>query len=300
MQHVTLFLYFVLLSSGFAGIVVSVLLIKKLNSSPLLWLFGIIGVFTFWLIITLVVFYVEKIILYPFPTAEVIGTINVILGIIVYAGMVVCVRKVYPLGRFLWLMCSVAPLVVFYTLYIFGSTLLPRFPSVTLISVVCSALFLTYAGVSFLRGAGSLQQETVRFIFSGLGKITLIFAPVSVIVAVIGVVAGAKEVMTIPLNYVYFFSWNVLVIIAFVRYMIKRSELLTDGAVSTGFINRYGISAREAEIIGLVAQGLSNKEIADELNISFTTVRTHIYNIYKKTGAGSRVDLLSIISLYRE
>jgi DNA-binding CsgD family transcriptional regulator len=45
-----------------------------------------------------------------------------------------------------------------------------------------------------------------------------------------------------------------------------------------------------AELIG---RGLSNKEIASELGISPATVRTHIYNLYRKVGAGSRVELLN-------
>jgi DNA-binding NarL/FixJ family response regulator len=43
----------------------------------------------------------------------------------------------------------------------------------------------------------------------------------------------------------------------------------------------------------MIARGLANKEIAAELNISPATVRTHIYNLYQKVGARSRVELLN-------
>ena len=47
------------------------------------------------------------------------------------------------------------------------------------------------------------------------------------------------------------------------------------------------LSAREIEVLALVAQGLLNKEIADRLNISLTTVVTHRKNITEKLGLRS-------------
>ena len=58
---------------------------------------------------------------------------------------------------------------------------------------------------------------------------------------------------------------------------------------------KYNISAREAEIIRLIARGMSNDEIMDELFISASTVRNHIYNIYKKIGINSRGQLLHLL-----
>lgn len=44
------------------------------------------------------------------------------------------------------------------------------------------------------------------------------------------------------------------------------------------------LSSREAEIVQLIADGLTNKEIADRLYISIHTIRTHRKNIIKKLG----------------
>ncbi|MFI5778905.1 response regulator [Nocardia sp. NPDC051570] len=53
---------------------------------------------------------------------------------------------------------------------------------------------------------------------------------------------------------------------------------------------RDGLTAREAEVIGLIGRGLSNTEIAGALFISETTVKTHINNAFAKIGARNRAD----------
>ena len=53
------------------------------------------------------------------------------------------------------------------------------------------------------------------------------------------------------------------------------------------------LSVREIEIIELVAEGLTNQEIADRLTISKRTVDNHVSNVFTKTGSKNRVALLN-------
>ena len=53
-----------------------------------------------------------------------------------------------------------------------------------------------------------------------------------------------------------------------------------------------GLTAREAEVLGLIAAGLSNGEIAAELVIAETTVKTHINNAFAKIGVRNRIEAL--------
>ena len=50
------------------------------------------------------------------------------------------------------------------------------------------------------------------------------------------------------------------------------------------------ISARELEVLKLVAKGMSNKSIGRELFITEKTVKNHIYNIFKKLGVKDRTE----------
>lgn len=50
------------------------------------------------------------------------------------------------------------------------------------------------------------------------------------------------------------------------------------------------LSAREQEILALLAEGLSNKEIGSRLHISFGTVRTHLMHIYEKLHVRCRTE----------
>jgi DNA-binding NarL/FixJ family response regulator len=52
------------------------------------------------------------------------------------------------------------------------------------------------------------------------------------------------------------------------------------------------LTAREAEVLALIAQGLTNRDIATSLYISAHTVKTHINHIFAKTGATTRAEAI--------
>ena len=53
------------------------------------------------------------------------------------------------------------------------------------------------------------------------------------------------------------------------------------------------LTARETEIVRMVAEGLRNRAIADKLFISEGTVKVHLHNIYEKLGVGGRFELIA-------
>jgi DNA-binding NarL/FixJ family response regulator len=59
-------------------------------------------------------------------------------------------------------------------------------------------------------------------------------------------------------------------------------------------VSRLGITARELEILGLMATGLSNREIAGRLFISENTVKTHSSRLFDKLGAKRRTQAVQL------
>jgi len=52
------------------------------------------------------------------------------------------------------------------------------------------------------------------------------------------------------------------------------------------------LTKREVEILSLVGAGKSNKDIADELFISYKTVKNHVYNLFSKLGIHTRAEAI--------
>ncbi|WP_254169843.1 response regulator transcription factor [Chryseosolibacter histidini] len=58
-------------------------------------------------------------------------------------------------------------------------------------------------------------------------------------------------------------------------------------------LNRLNLSKRELEVLQLMAQGLSNQEIADRLFLSLSTVKTHANNLFDKMGVERRTQAIN-------
>jgi DNA-binding CsgD family transcriptional regulator len=65
----------------------------------------------------------------------------------------------------------------------------------------------------------------------------------------------------------------------------------------TGVLNECLLTTRELEVLKLVAEGDSNKEIAAQLFISPETVKKHLKNSYNKLRARNRLEALRLAGL---
>ena len=74
-----------------------------------------------------------------------------------------------------------------------------------------------------------------------------------------------------------------------VEYALSKEELPESRSPSTTPLYPAGLSAREAEVLRLVARGLTNAQVAEELFISPRTVDRHLNSVYRKAGVSSRV-----------
>ena len=74
------------------------------------------------------------------------------------------------------------------------------------------------------------------------------------------------------------------------RLLRRMAATPQNGSGKAGMHERATLTSREAEILGLAANGMQTGEIADRLCVSTQTVRTHFKNIYQKIGAHSRAE----------
>ena len=72
---------------------------------------------------------------------------------------------------------------------------------------------------------------------------------------------------------------------------LKASSAIASAVPSTSrksAVDHVSLSERQQEIVGLLAQGKSNKEIADYLKIGYGTVKQHLFVLFRKLGVSNR------------
>jgi len=64
-------------------------------------------------------------------------------------------------------------------------------------------------------------------------------------------------------------------------------------------VRELQLTPRELEILGLIAEGLSNKEIAERVFVSENTVKTHASRVFNKLGARRRTEAVQLRKSWR-
>jgi len=122
-------------------------------------------------------------------------------------------------------------------------------------------------GVALAALTGILKFIEYRFLVRDL-SLEFYLGAVAVLFTAVGVWAGLRLTRR-------------KVIIANPDFKLNEAEL-----------QRLGISKREYEVLELMAQGLSNQEIADKLFVSLNTVKTHSSNLFMKLDARRRTQAI--------
>lgn len=94
-------------------------------------------------------------------------------------------------------------------------------------------------------------------------------------------------------------TYVVVIAVIFVALGAWLGYRLTPAAAAEPFranqaaIEQLGLSTRELDVLRLLAQGQSNKEMARVLHLSPNTVKTHLANLYGKLGAARRTQAIA-------
>lgn len=156
---------------------------------------------------------------------------------------------------------------------------------------------LVIALVNYFVLSDRLKNETkVRFIkiyaFANLILYTL---------SVILLVLGDKNVNYLAAYTIVYFSKDIIPLLLLNNYLKKNyvhPVNIVDESTKESFVERFGISKRETEVVEEIIKGRTNKEISERLFISIQTVKDHTHNIYLKTNVKNRVQLTNLIRQY--
>ncbi len=86
----------------------------------------------------------------------------------------------------------------------------------------------------------------------------------------------------------------------FLKYAQSMLEIVEDREVLDSIYDKYNVSKREQDILKLILDGKSNKDIEAALFISYHTVKNHVYNLYQKLGVKNRYELVHFITKYQK
>lgn len=160
-----------------------------------------------------------------------------------------------------------------------------------IISYFFFAFFVTYRIVLFvdlsmcgnclfLAGIGLLCGRVGDALGAGLGM------ALNSNIVVLVLTSSALFIVTVIL---FFYFYEI--------YYKNASEGQNETIRIDSFIEQYGFTAREKEVLILILNKSSNSKIADSLFISESTVKFHVKNILKKTHCANRKELLSLLDL---
>lgn len=119
------------------------------------------------------------------------------------------------------------------------------------------------------------QLDIVEFVQAGASGFIMKGATVEEFLATIRSVAHGEKVLPPLLTHSLFSH--------VVEHALKRGKRELKNAVR--------MTKREREIISLIAEGLSNKDIARRLNVATYTVKSHVHNVLEKLALHSRLQI---------
>jgi DNA-binding CsgD family transcriptional regulator len=153
------------------------------------------------------------------------------------------------------------------------------------------------AGGILLAGFAKIQHPRLRLVIRSFLIYLGVFAVLAVAQLVVQDIPYTPPfVRDHPLEELLYYLGLVILALFFLARYFSEPTLGEALSLPEDFIQRFGISNRERDIIEMMGRGFSNSAIAEKLYISTTTVKNHVYHIYRKTGAGNKVQLLNMIN----
>jgi len=307
-KHVILLSYIIIFSTGFGALAALLVLSIRLKQPFTKRMAVVQGLFIASLALVAVYYYLMQVLELAGPrhtlVETVFGTIGTLLNMGLYLGLwwILGIREFRKgiLYRYARVSCLASAGIM--TIGLIRSLLTESFlhpvmqTSIWQVFVyLMVAATLSLFGLSLVKAEMKQQHDAYRLLIHGIGYCALAFVPLSIFELLLNRLTE-NTLHPLSLEYLFYLGINVIVLIASIRSLARDPSTVTAfGTLTDSAWSRFSLTPREREMVSLIAQGLSNKEIAGTTGISEATVRTHIYNLFKKVGAQSRIELLNML-----
>lgn len=309
MQHYLMAFYILFFATGFMGGAALLLMRMRIRSRLLTPLLVFQLLFLFGIGLIIIIYYLQNL---PAglhdPAARILLLLATGSNTIIWTVVIYIIRQISPpasrLKGFPAIAAGLAILVIFKSIAnmvlvllvesgISGVDALTGMEAWNMGGHILTGFAMASFGILLRAPLNPEEPPAIRPLMKAYGLCAIIFAPAGLIESAIQS-SQIAWLSTISLEHLFYLAWNIISM-TFALRLFKPSSSVSPaiGTVPEELIKSLKLSAREVEMAIMIGRGLSNKEIASELFISPATVRTHIYNLYQKAGAGSRVELLN-------
>lgn len=189
----------------------------------------------------------------------------------------------------IFFICSLVFVGVSIADLVFDSVILSR------LSFLICLFVIAFCLVVMLRNRKGIEDRDVRHMI-----LTIVIVGLSLLPFIMAsfFVDYIRSITSQVIILAYSIVILVFLFISISRKLSEEKEIMDKEEEKNGSavdLSIYHITEREEEIIELICEGNTNKEIAQKLSLSVNTVSNHITNIFDKTGVRSRIDLLNLV-----
>ena len=221
-------------------------------------------------------------------TGLVIATGAFLLTFVPYFSFRITAKPFTLWHRIVFISCSALFVAICILALIFPSMALDRAAFIICLAVVFCCV------VTMFRNSRGIEDRDVKILIRSFFIVGLSLLPVIISGIFIPFIRSISP-------HILFLAYSIVILVflfvAIARLIRESGKSEEKEGEHSGRpdLSQYHITEREMDVIELVGQGLTNKEIAARLSLSVNTVNNHIANIFSKTGVRSRVDLLNLI-----
>ncbi|MDD4377037.1 MAG: helix-turn-helix transcriptional regulator [Eubacteriales bacterium] len=310
MRHIILFCYMVTILIGVSAITIQWLANKRKSNASDGTMRHFVFLLLFMNVYDLLIYYND----YILKTLDNITMIRIgdcIIAAIVYMWLKVQ-RKVVQSEKFDGLIKLMRIFVICYLSIWFLTMVFLDYNNIIKVTYICMdialVLLLVVGGAAFIVYNVKEKLPKSQIYYMSIVTIMMTLNYITYFGSEIGVTLGDSEYVSGPMDFTifYWFIINIanMMVIYNKYFKVAYAESEQSESAENAFNldvaldemkNKYDLTAREIELAREIYEGKSNIEIAKDLFISESTVKTHIYNIFRKIGVKNRVEVVCVI-----